>query len=379
MGYFMASLKLRRDREDLEERERRLKHRALDLQRDHFQSSTSRIHARDASEPGDDESASAALLDELRHELAQERLDREILLRDHDTERTILTDQIERLKEEIELLRGTPAMFSDIEPEPESATENITPADAAETTDSLAAESDVETEEDPLPENEPDSEPSTETVLEARPTAEVESEAAPRIEAYEAPEAQPLPGREPEPEPMAVTDESADLDALDDILWQAPRTPGRSRPIEPPVEPAIEQPAVEQPEIEESEIEEEDAFRFHWTPAPPPPPSSGAATTPEAPAQPPRFRKVSDWVTPAGARPALQDLLGLSDAQYGLLADLGYASVDRIASLTPAAVARLADLFGIPASRIEMRWIPDAEMAQFSPEFSPGQSRKGSL
>ncbi len=60
-----------------------------------------------------------------------------------------------------------------------------------------------------------------------------------------------------------------------------------------------------------------------------------------------------------------KSLVRLSDDQYDLLNELGYGSMEKIAKLSSTEVRRLAEIFSIPAQRIESDWIPNAQLILF--------------
>jgi hypothetical protein len=285
---------MQRREEDLEERERRIRLKILDMQRSTFQESTTRIHGdriQDNSAPSEPPVVDSALLTSVREQLAQAELDRASLQEEHEIERTILQEELRAAREEIDRLKDAPASFVDVS-EPDFS-------------DIRFQESDAE------PKTETQTEPTTEPV----PETNIER--------------QPVP--EPEPEP----------DLLFDFHWMGP-PPG--------------------PEKQDQ------------TPGSPEPPAGRIPKRPQ-PAKRPAFQPVSDLVEPeridAGA-PPLQRLLRLNAEQYALLDEIGYATVDRIASLTTVAVERLSGIFGVPESEIRDQWIPAAQKAVFSPEFNRG-------
>ncbi len=141
----------------------------------------------------------------------------------------------------------------------------------------------------------------------------------------------------------------------------------------------VEPDEIEPPEVRVQEKKAKptapDTFRFgmHWVEPPAPRPVAGKKVPPKI--EKPVFKPVINMMTGADTsagttNSALQSLLGLNSELFHMLRDAGYTNVDRIARLTPAEVDALSELLRIPAARIEMRWIPDAQMAQFSPEFS---------
>lgn len=261
VGWFLAVWRLRRREEDVEERERRVKLRELELQRTTFQDSTTRIHASGRPDESD-------VLASYKEQLEQLALDRDMLEKEHALELKSLHEVISGLRGDLHDFRNDPSAVEDV-------------AFTDDETDWIEAGMDATRFDEP----------------------------------------EPVPEPEPEPEP-------------------------------------------------------EDTFDFHWTsPLTPPPPVSkprieSSSPRPEVRMRP-SFRPVSDLVDENAPRP-LQRLLRLNDDQFGLLDEIGYATVDRIASLTPVAVSRLSEIFGIPASRIEMDWIPDAQKAVFSEEFNSG-------
>jgi len=56
----------------------------------------------------------------------------------------------------------------------------------------------------------------------------------------------------------------------------------------------------------------------------------------------------------------IQEIVKLSDGQFSLLQELGYASLKRLSNLSSSEVRRLSDLFSVSAAQIEQSWIPTA-------------------
>ena len=64
---------------------------------------------------------------------------------------------------------------------------------------------------------------------------------------------------------------------------------------------------------------------------------------------------------PTPNRSSLPTIPGLGPDQFELLQDLGYATPEKIASLTAAEITRLSAIFRIPESQIQSAWIPAAK------------------
>lgn len=276
LGWFAAVWRMQRREEELEERERRVRLKALELQRSIFQDSTTKIHSSQdlttEETPPAEPDEHLELMTSVREQLAQAEMERESLEQAHQLEIRSLQDELYDLREEISRLRDTPATFEDV------------PSDE-----------DIE---------------SVDTVVEP--------------------------------------------DDPFDFHWTGPLPePVRSRPE--PVNPPPTEPL----------------------PVPPVPPAPQSPAEPTPPRRPipqrPAFKPVSDLVdTENGSTgsPPLQRLLKMNAEQYALLEEIGYATVDRIASLTPIAVERLSGIFGVSESEIRDHWVPDAQKAVFSPDFN---------
>lgn len=246
LGWFAAVWRVQRREEDLEERERRVRLKALELQRSTFQHSTTKIHSSqdppDVGTPPAERDENAELMTSVREQLAQAEMEREALEQAHRLEIRAMKDELDDLRGEVSRLRETPATFEDVTPVEEAASN--------------------------------------------------------------------------------------------------------------------------------------DPFDFHWT-GPLPEPFASEPDAIDPPRRPvpqrPAFKPVSDLVETENGTPTsppLQRLLKMNAEQYALLEEIGYATVDRIASLTPIAIERLSGIFGVPESEIRDHWVPDAQKAVFSPDFN---------
>jgi len=70
--------------------------------------------------------------------------------------------------------------------------------------------------------------------------------------------------------------------------------------------------------------------------------------------------QVADPVLPVDKNEAVREIVQLSEEDFDVLLDLGYASLKILANLSSSEVRRLSDVFGVSASQIEQTWVPTA-------------------
>lgn len=134
-----------------------------------------------------------------------------------------------------------------------------------------------------------------------------------------------------------------------------------------------------------------DGFHFHWeAPRAQAQPKPQPAAKPRHVAEPvrmdvPAFRSLYDMLQATGVSLSIDSapessapdmdpvhrIVGLDPESYALLVDLGYASLEQLASLSDAETRRLAAVFRIPPDRIRHEWTPTAKATL--QESQPGQ------
>ncbi len=287
-GWMVARLALSRLRDDLEMTNRRLKMQSMELERERFSLSRTRLQDHVADEDVSSLHADPANLDTgLRDEFQELQLENELLRSEYEDERSALRERIALLEGELaQQSARQEAVFEDV----------VEEGNFADVEDALAEES----------------------------------------RSYEVDDTQ-------EQDAVAEEDRVANEVVANEV-------------VAPPA-----------------------TFHFdvHWVrpPAPRPPVKKEHAPRFDMPVFEPVINVMTGaTVSEQTTGQALRSLLALDEPSFAVLRKAGYADVERIAQLTPAEVDTLSELLGIPAARMEMRWIPDAQMAQFSPEFSPDHS-----
>ena len=89
--------------------------------------------------------------------------------------------------------------------------------------------------------------------------------------------------------------------------------------------------------------------------------SAEAASTPESPTWSPRSASSQPPLSITSSDEALiQSIVSLDAESFSLLDELGYASLTRLAQLSPSEIRRLAQVFRINPDQIEQYWMPTA-------------------
>ena len=160
------------------------------------------------------------------------------------------------------------------------------------------------------------------------------------------------------PEPKPVIPDSESDDAFD-MLTSMSELPESDHVAE--ISP--------DPEYNKDEIL--DDFHFHWTPAPSPAtPTEGEESSvpkPNPMASLPRFQNLSELVInrteqelKSPTRSSVVAITNLSEEQFLLLEDLGYADPNKMANLSKSEIRRLSEIFRINPQVIKTEWIPGA-------------------
>ncbi len=69
---------------------------------------------------------------------------------------------------------------------------------------------------------------------------------------------------------------------------------------------------------------------------------------------------MSDPVLETSEEATVRKIVQLSEEDFNVLLELGYASLRILANLSSSEVRRLSDVFGVAASKIEQSWVPTA-------------------
>ena len=160
------------------------------------------------------------------------------------------------------------------------------------------------------------------------------------------------------PEPKPVIPDSESDDAFD-MLTSMSELPESDHVAE--ISP--------DPEYNKDEIL--DDFHFHWTPAPSPAtPTEGediSVNTPTPMVSFPRFQNLLELVInrteqelKSPTRSSVVAITNLSEEQFLLLEDLGYADPNKMANLSKSEIRRLSEIFRINPQVIKTEWIPGA-------------------
>ena len=160
------------------------------------------------------------------------------------------------------------------------------------------------------------------------------------------------------PEPKPVIPDSESDDAFD-MLTSLSELPKSDHMAEISPDPEYNKDAIL------------DDFHFHWTPAPSPAtPSEGEESSvpkPNPMASLPPFQNLSELVIntteqelKSPTRSSVVAITNLSEEQFLLLEDLGYADPNKMANLSKSEIRRLSEIFRINPQVIKTEWIPGA-------------------
>jgi len=357
-GYLFFRYRYGRRISDLEYRESSLHAREVDFNRTRYQASTARIHQSTAS--GED------TLSLLREEVEQKSLELSIVRQDYELELKTLRQETASLRSEIGHLRGEPVSIQDIDPA--SGVETPDSSLSSSYTDFEEIDEDESTPDEPAPYEPAPDEPVLDELVQDEPELD---EPAPAESVLDEPTLDELVQDEPELdepddfEPVPGEDFETESRVFFDI---SPDTPYSNDNTDPdPIESAPES---------EDEDWDEDVFRFLYPEGTDgdepveieslsrPSDSSTEATKTDYPTfTPVSFLMPEDSAVTSESH--FKSLVRLSDDQYDLLDELGYGSMEKIAKLSSTEVRRLAEIFSIPAQRIESDWIPNAQLILF--------------
>lgn len=395
-GYAVAWYRLRRTRLSIIESRRTHRTERLAWHRELYQESTSRIH-RPAGPAEVEEGPPDEALEQLRLEMT-------LLKEDHRIETQLLKEENEELRSAVERSRAAEASFTDLiedaAPAEEAQVEIVEAAEATGT-DELAAEpaeepsspepSVTEDTGEPLPEaqllvededgNEPEpaaAESGTEDVAETGSGEDAETGLD-----DSSPEKTAALRRVPEDIRALFLESSIREKLFPKKSTRPEKRPKRSKPADtasrdelPSSRPAFFRDLPGKPMDQDA-----DGFHFHWE-APraqaQPKPQPAAKTRHVAePARMdmPAFRSLYDMLqatgvslsvdpSPESSAPDMDPvhrIVGLDRESYALLVDLGYASLEQLASLSDTETRRLAAVFRISPDRIRDEWTSSAQ------------------
>lgn len=322
-GYFYARLRLKRREEELSLREAEMRRQRVDLQRLSYQESTSRIHQSSGTSDIKSREVLEALLDQLRRDYS-------ILEQETQFEQRLYREDNQSLREELAELKGSPIEFRGALGEDlfEDAKE-IEQLDE-EGNDEASLE---EQEVDPIP------------VVEESAT----------LKSIESPES-------------ILDDQNLVSDSWD--LKQPNFEEFEFHWTDEPDEMAeMEEMEEAAKESEDAEKPVQDTFPVFRAFSDFVPQNDNRRSDPSTPS----FSSLDSLASPhvgsasragdrpdlgSGARePSVTSLIGLSPDQFALLSDLGYASSEKRAQLSPEEISRLSEIFRIPADFIRSHWM----------------------
>jgi len=438
LGYWLSRARFSGQAEELERKEQAVRQSRIQIQRQRYQDSTSRIH-RSPDDERDEQTFLREELEEKYLELAVLKEDARLEKQMFEEEKQMLDNEKTLLRDRVELLEGEPASFVDVVEAEETPVES----DQKPSHFSLSISepgTNYPFVTGPLKEKNQPTEISEQSESEDPPQIEEPSESEePIAQDDSGPEEAPAtrdtevssdsnssssPENAGNPEDSGTPDEAGKLDNLDnpEKQYQPPEVIDIVEKDEEvqfiskrSIDDSVSAPEVEGPE-----------FNFHWQASRERKPrsrrfkkselnlaslgsdhrssSQGDVASPprrtieseresdsstislslsEQESQFPTFRSldqiiaelVSGKPTPEQATsepPILErspenehgdlirEIVKLSPEGYDLLADLGYASLIKLANLTSSEVRRISDLFAVSASDIEQSWVPTA-------------------
>lgn len=322
-GYFYARLRLKRCEEELARFEAHMRRQRVDLQRLSYQESISRIHQSSGSTDIKSREALEAQLDQLRRDYS-------ILEQESQFEQRLYREENQSLREELAELTGSPIEFrgalgrdlfedaKEIEQLNEEELSNPAVEDnipsIVETEDSVVDSASADLDDVFSETEQPDSE-------ELSDPEEAEPPLASLFEEFE----------------FHWTQEQDELSDLEPV--QEAKEPVQDAfPVFRSFSDFVPQNDDRQSDTSTSSFSSSDSFTGT---------RSGSAHTAET--RPNMESGAQD--------PIITSLIGLSPDQFALLSDLGYASSEKRAQLSPEEISRLSEIFRIPADFIRSNWM----------------------
>lgn len=311
VGYLYYRFRFKQKIDSLSARQRRLHTKGVDITPPLVEKSSSH-----GETPGIEDT-----LQLLREDIEQKSLELSIVRQDYEIEIKVLRDENASLRDEISKLRGTPVEVRDIVPESPHVVE-VTEYYSTLTPESEEVEDVIEPQADAYAYLYPDASESTDIydldIVEEIGEPETDDTVV-------------------EPEEMKDTNSGTEDE-------KPPATKDANR----------EAPSVRfdrPPKLKETRGQKLENEPRHG-PVP-------------LPTFTPVFELLGGKIENGRDRSAVRGVVRLSDDQFEVLTDLGYATLDKIACLSSSEVHRLADIFKLQTSVIETDWIPNAQLQLF--------------
>jgi|GEM_PF-3509864 len=434
VGYWTASARMSSRSTYLDKKEQSIRRARIQIQRQRYQESTSRIHR--FAEDDKDESAF------LRDELEQKYLEIALLKEDSKLETLMLRDEVNDLKKRLKRIEGIDASFRDEQvPSVVGSSESKEDAlkeEAQEDDSAIEAASENVVEENVVEYNVVEDNVVEDNVVEAEPattesgSGEKQEEEAP-VQKAPASVAADLKDKAADvPEVEEVAEDAQELKEETASLIHAQE---ESKPQAKDASDEVEQEFTHEfPDVAESETERDiqrlsdsvaehvpnaenesgSDLKFHWEAVPrrgsrtrrfkrseldlssmaaermssssssgaqidaTPQPQKEAAAPVTKPAvgrtsDLPQFKSLDQVIEELFSESLegpkeesnenlvlIREIVKISDEQFSLLQELGYASLKRLSNLSSSEVRRLSDLFAVSAAQIEQSWVPTA-------------------
>lgn len=309
-GYFYARLRFKRHQEELTYWEDELRRQSEGLQRLSYQESNSRLHQVSDRKT---QSASESLVEQLKRDYS-------ILEQEAQFEQRLYREENQALREELAELKGTPIDFRG----------------------ALGRDLFEDAKEIEQLDEERNGEPPVAEELNVAQEAEEQSIAGKSEELSMADEAEPQDLNQPNFEEFEFH-WSDEPDEMEEKQVTAPEeesaVPSQDAfPVFRAFSDFVPQNDSRQANSPVSSFESFDSFTN---------PLEGSPST----------IGVGQDVGMKAQEPAITSLIGLSTDQFALLSDLGYASSEKRARLSPAEISRLSEIFRIPADFIRSNWM----------------------
>ena len=424
VGYWTASARMSSRSTYLDKKEQSIRRARIQIQRQRYQESTSRIHR--FAEDDKDESAF------LRDELEQKYLEIALLKEDSKLETLMLRDEVNDLKKRLKRIEGIDASFRDEEVpsvvESSESKEDALKEEAQEDDSAIEAASENVVEDNVVEDNVVEAEPATTE----SGSGEKQEEEAP-VQKAPASVAADLKDKAADvPEVEEVAEDAQELKEETASLIHAQE---ESKPQAKDASDEVEQEFTHEfPDVAESETERDiqrlsdsvaehvpnaenesgSDLKFHWEAVPrrgsrtrrfkrseldlssmaaermssssssgaqidaTPQPQKEAAAPVTKPAvgrtsDLPQFKSLDQVIEELFSESLegpkeesnenlvlIREIVKISDEQFSLLQELGYASLKRLSNLSSSEVRRLSDLFAVSAAQIEQSWVPTA-------------------
>ena len=361
-GYRLALSRLEDRFQDVAEKEKTIQRSLIAAERERYQESTSRIHRSQ----GEQESKNLIL----REELEQKKLELSILKQDTQLDLDVLRREKESLEEEVGRLKGDSVTFTEFD---HTETPVIEALEGNEDRQEVLSEDHSPEKNLEPPEESVEKESADESDFAPVVIAESESDLQPTVDHdFEFPEILDRDSNldfERLSEDIRETerDEPLEADELSFHRTLEPRNGTRQRKAKTP---EMDQESMAAERRRNVQLENGVAIRDSTPSVGEQPGIAGPGTSPQIL---PEFRAVStfierrsvmpqvaDPVLPTDENETVREIVQLSEEDFDVLLDLGYASLKILANLSSSEVRRLSNVFGVSASHIEQTWVPTA-------------------